>query len=144
MRAVVHRAARILGRRGACLLSYGTVWSVIGYGQLISPQVDQRGLTLLLHLVPLHVWGWLWIAAGLIAGVCAFMPQGFDWPAFLALPLLAFAWMLSYLVAWWPLGVFPRGWVAAGVYGALAVPVLVVAGWREPTRPKKVGAPYES
>lgn len=144
MRAVAHRAARILGRRGACLLSYGAIWAVIGYGQLISPQADQRGLTLLLHALPLHAWGWLWVTAGAVAAVCAFMPQGRDWPAFLALPLLAFAWTLSYLVAWWPLGVFPRGWVAAAVYGALAIPVLVVAGWREPARPKKVGPPYES
>lgn len=143
-RRIVRRLSHILGRRGACLLCWGVVWSVIGYGQLISPQVDQRGLTMLLNVMPLQAWGWCWIAAGLIAGVCAFLPQGFDWTAFLALPLLAFAWMLSYLVAWWPLEVFPRGWVAAGVYGALAVPVIVVAGWREPPRPKREAPPYES
>jgi hypothetical protein len=141
---VLRRLSRIIGRRGAILLSYGVVWSVIGYGQLISPQVDRRGLTMLLNIMPLQAWGWCWISAGLIAAVCAILPQGFDWPAFLALPLMAFAWMLSYLVAWWPLDVFPRGWVAAGVYGALAVPVIVVAGWREPPRPKRVGPPYES
>lgn len=140
----MRRLIQTVGRRGAILLSYGVVWSVIGYGQLISPQVDQRGLTMLLNVMPLQAWGWCWITAGLVAAVCAFLPQGFDWPAFLVLPLLAFAWMLSYLVAWWPLDVFPRGWVAAGVYGALAVPVIVVAGWREPPRPKRVGPPYES
>lgn len=141
---LLRRLARQLGRRGACLLSYGIVWAIIGYGQLISPQIDQRGLTLALSLMPLHAWGWCWIAAGIVAAVSAFVKQGFDWAGFCALLLLAFAWMLSYLVAWWPMDVFPRGWVAAAVYGALAVPVLVVAGWSEPPRRKRVGPPYES
>ncbi len=43
----------------------------------------------------------------------------------------------SYLIAWLT-GEFPRGWVAAIVWGVIAVPVLVVAGWREPTRMKRV------
>lgn len=139
---LLRRLARQLGRRGACLLSYGIIWAVIGYGQLISPQADQRGLTMLLNVMPLHAWGWCWITAGIVAAVSAWLPQGFDWGGFFALPLLAFAWMLSYLVAWWPLGVFERGWAAAAVYGALAVPVLVVAGWSEPPRPKRVGPPH--
>lgn len=143
-RRVLRRLSRILGRRGAILLSYGVVWSLIGYGQLISPQADRRGLKVLLDLMPLTVWAWCWIVAGLVAAVSAFLPQGLDWVGFLALPLIVFPWMLAYLVAWWPLGTFPRGWVAAAIYGALAAPVIVVAGWREPPRPKRVGPPYDS
>lgn len=138
---LLRRLARQLGRRGACLLSYGIIWAVIGYGQLISPQIDQRGLTMVLWIMPLHAWAWCWIGAGAIAAVSAFAKQGFDWAGFFTLPLLAFAWTLSYLVAWWPMNVFERGWVAAGVYGALAVPVLVVAGWSEPPRRKRLGPP---
>ncbi|MFI1166584.1 hypothetical protein ACH4UM_24010 [Streptomyces sp. NPDC020801] len=131
------RLMRVLGRRGAILLSYGTVWSLFGYGQLVSPQTGQPGLGLAIQLLPLHVWGWLWITAGLIALASAWAPQGLDWPGFLALPLIVLPWMLSYFTAWLQ-GDFARGWVAAAVWAAIAVPVLVVAGWREAPRPKRV------
>ena len=117
----------MLGRRGAILLSYGTGWSLFGYGQLISPLPPQPGLTLALQMMSLDAWGWLWITAGVIALVSAWLPQGVDWPGFLALPLIVLPWMLSYFVSWLQ-GDFPRGWVAAAVWAAIAVPVLVVAG----------------
>lgn len=138
-RRVVQRLGRALGRRGAILLSYGTVWALYGYAQLVTPQADQRGLDLALQLLPLHVWGWLWIGAGAVALVAAWVPQGVDWPGFLALPLIALPWWLSYMTAWIQ-GVFPRGWVVAAVWAAIAVPVLVVAGWREPPRVKRLAS----
>lgn len=128
---------RQLGRRGAILLCYGTVWSLYGYAQLVSPQPDQRGLTLAIQMLPLDAWGWLWIACGLIALVSAWLRQGVDWAGFLALPLIVLPWMLSYLTAWLQ-GDYPRGWVSAAVWTVIAVPVLVVAGWREPARMKRV------
>ncbi|MEU9333114.1 hypothetical protein AB0D49_08110 [Streptomyces sp. NPDC048290] len=136
----MRRLARMLGRRGAILLSYGSVWALYGYGQLISPQPDQRGLKLAMQLLPLEVWGWLWMASGIIAVVSAWMPQGVDGPGFLALPLIVLPWMASYLASWLQ-GDFLRGWVAAAVWAAIAVPVLVVAGWREPPRMKRVSGP---
>lgn len=135
-RRIVRRLFRQLGRRGVILLAYGTVWALVGYGQIIAPQPDQRGLTLATQMLPLHAWGWLWIGTGFIAIASAWLPQGVDWPGFLALPLIVLPWMLSYLTAWIQ-GDFPRGWVAAAVWGALAVPVIVVAGWRETPRPKR-------
>lgn len=140
----VRRLARTLGRRGVILLAYGTVWALYGYGQLITPQPDQRGLDLILRAWPLQVWACLWIAAGLVAVVSAFLPQGRDAPGFVALVLIVIPWMLGYLVSWWPLGTFPRGWVAAAIWAVIAVPVIVVAGWREPPRPKRVGPLHES
>lgn len=133
----------MLGRRGAILLSYGFVWTIIGYGQISTPQADQRGLTVLLSVMPLQAWGWCWVAAGLVAASAAFLPQGRDAPGFVALVLIVLPWMLGYLISWWPLGVFPRGWIAAAVYGALTLPVVVVAGWREPPRRKRAEPPYE-
>lgn len=133
----VRRLMRMLGRRGAILLSYGAVWSLYGYGVLVSPLPSQPGLALAIDLLPLRVWGWLWIGAGLIALVSAWLPQGVDWLGFLTLPLIVLPWMLSYLTAWLQ-GVFPRGWIAAAVWAAIAVPVLVTAGWSEPPRVKRV------
>lgn len=130
----------MLGRRGAILLSYGTVWALYGFGQLVTPQPDQRGLQLLTNLMPLDVWAALWIVCGLVAVVAAFVPQGVDWFGYLALVVIVLPWMLSYLLSWWPLATFPRGWVAALVWGAIAVPVIVVAGWREPPCPKRLSS----
>ncbi|MFJ5967872.1 hypothetical protein [Streptomyces sp. NPDC093060] len=136
-RRVARRLGRALGRRGAILLCYGTVWALYGYGVLISPQPNQLGLNLAIQLLPLQVWGVLWIIAGVIALVSAWLPSGFDWPGFLALPVIVLPWMTSYFVAWLQ-GDFTRGWIAAAVWAAIAVPVLVVAGWPEPPRVKRV------
>lgn len=137
MRRAARRLARMLGRRGAILLSYGTVWGLYGYGLLVSPPIQQPGLNLATNLLPLHAWGGLWITAGLIALASAWLPQGVDWFGFLALPLIVLPWMLSYFTSWLQ-GEFPRGWIASAVWAAIAVPVLVVAGWREPVRPKRL------
>lgn len=139
MRAT-RRLSGMLGRRGAILLCYGSVWSLYGYAQIVSPQPDQRGLTPALELMPLTLWGWLWVATGLVAVVSAFLPQGLDWLGFLALPAMVLPWMGSYLISWMT-GEFPRGWVASLVWGVIAVPVLVVAGWQEPPRIKRVSTP---
>jgi len=136
-RRAVRRVGAMLGRRGAILLSYGTVWALYGYGQLGSPPAAQPGLTLAMQLLPLTVWGWLWLVTGILASVSAFVPQGVDWFGFVALVLIVLPWTLSYLVSWLQAD-FPRGWVAAAVWGAIAVPVIVVAGWREAPRPKRV------
>lgn len=138
-RRVVRRLRRLLGRRGAILLSYGTVWALYGYGQMVSPQPDQRGLEPILRIAPLDVWAWLWVATGAVALVAAWLPQGRDWPGFLALPAIVLPWTGSYLASWVG-GDFPRGWVAAVVWGVIAVPVIVVAGWREPPRISRVSS----
>lgn len=132
-----------LGRRGAILTCYGLVWVLYGYGQLVTPQPDQRGLGLVLSLRPLDFWGWCWIAAGVVALVCAWAPSGRDAAAFLVLPVVVVPWMASYLVAWIT-GDSPRAWVAAAVWAVITVPVLVVAGWQEPPRAKRAEPPYES
>ncbi|MEU9470407.1 hypothetical protein AB0D78_28085 [Streptomyces avermitilis] len=132
------RLMRMLGRRGAILLSYGTVWSLYGYGQLISPLREQQpGLGLALQLMPFTVWAVAWIVAGLLAVAAALLPQGVDWFGFVGLVLIVLPWTTSYLASWL-LGDFPRGWVAAAVWAAIAVPVIVVAGWREAPRPKRL------
>jgi hypothetical protein len=125
---------RALGRRGAILGGYGTVWLLYGYGQLVQPPPDQRGLSLLLAAMPLAAWAWLWMMAGLVAIVCAFLPQGLDVAGFVALVVIVLPWMLGYLASWWPLAMFPRGWIAALIWGAITMPVIVVAGWSEPPR----------
>lgn len=132
------RAARRLGRRGAILLSFGSLWALYGFGQLMEPLPSNNGVRILLHLMPLDAWAWCWIACGITAIAASPLPQGRDWFGFPALLLIVAPWMCSYLVSWWPLGDNPRGWVTALIWAVAAVPVIVVAGWQEPLRPKEL------
>lgn len=135
---MVRRAARQLsehlGRRGALLTLKGVIASLYGYGQIIQPQPDRRGLHLLLKLMPLHAWGGLWMAAGITALLCAWLPPRRDWPGYLAVWAVSASWAMAYLVSWWPLEENPRGWVAACVFGAFGGVCLVAIGWSEPPR----------
>jgi len=144
MRCAVRRLGRRLGRRGTILLSYGAVWVLYGYGQLITPQPDQRGLDLLLQAWPLTVWAGLWIATGCIALATAWMRQGRDVIGFVALVAMVLPWMLGYLLSWWPLDTYPRGWVVALIWAAISVPIVVSSGWQEPPRPIPVEPPHDS
>lgn len=132
MRAAVRRLTRLLGRRGALLTCKGIVAIGYGSGQVVQPTGDRQGLTLLLKAFPLQGWGWVWIAAGLIAVVCAWLPRRRDWPGFLAVWLIATPWAMAYLLSWWPLGESPRGWVVAMIFGAFGAVCLVAIGWDEP------------
>jgi hypothetical protein len=142
-RRVVRRLSRIIGRRGAILSCYGIVWLLVGWGQIVQPQPDQRGLRLLLDRMPLEAWAWCWIVAGLIALAFAWAPPGRDAAGFVALVLIVVPWMTSYLASWL-LGDYPRGWAAAAVWTAITVPIMVVLGWPEPPRSKRAEPPYES
>ncbi|WP_329292823.1 hypothetical protein [Streptomyces pseudovenezuelae] len=134
MRAAARQLRRRLGRRGALLTMKGTIASLYGYGQIVEPLRDQRGLCLLLKLWPLQVWGWAWIVAGLIALTCAWLPPRRDWPGFVAVWAITAPWSMSYLAAWWPLDEYPRGWVAALIFGAFGAVCLIAIGWDEPPR----------
>ncbi|MFI1287467.1 hypothetical protein ACH4VM_02965 [Streptomyces sp. NPDC020792] len=130
--AAVRRLGEQLGRRGALLTLKGTIAVLYGYGQIAQPLPNPRGLHLLLKAAPIDAWGWAWIAAGVTALVCAWLPQRRDWPGFLAVWLIGSAWAMAYLVAWWPLDEYPRGWVPAVIFGAFGAVCLVAIGWDEP------------
>ncbi|HWU23274.1 MAG TPA: hypothetical protein VN088_17175 [Nocardioides sp.] len=134
VRRVARRLSEHLGRRGALLTLKGVIASLYGYGQIAAPQPDPRGLHLLLKAMPLHAWGALWVAAGIIALVCAWLPPRRDWPGYLAVWAISASWAMAYLVSWWPLGENPRGWVAAAIFGAFGGVCLVAIGWEEPPR----------
>ncbi|MEU3507704.1 hypothetical protein ABZ733_07210 [Streptomyces longwoodensis] len=132
MRQAARRLTGRLGRRGALLTLKGLIASLYGYGQLVEPIPDRRGLCLLLKGAPLEVWAVGWIVAGATALVCAWLPRRRDWPGFVAVWAITAPWSMAYLVAWWPLGEYPRGWVAALIFGAFGAVCLVAIGWDEP------------
>jgi hypothetical protein len=133
VRAAARRLRTRLGRRGAILTLKGIISALYGYGLLIEPIPDRRGLRLLLDLMPLRGWAIAWLCAGLTALACAWMPDR-DWPGFTAVWLVTVPWALSYFLSWWPYGDNPRGWVTACIFGAFGLVCLVVVGWPEPGR----------
>ncbi|MET8765875.1 hypothetical protein [Streptomyces sp. NPDC004658] len=134
MRAAARRLRQQLGRRGALLTMKGTIATLYGYAQIGQPPANRAGLSLLLKAAPLEAWGGAWVAAGVIALVCAWLPPRMDWPGFLAVWGITAPWSMSYLVAWWPLGEYPRGWVPALIFGAFGAVCLVAIGWQEAPR----------
>lgn len=134
MFAVAARIRRRLGRRGSILLLKGIMASLVGLGLRLQPVPDRRGLRLLLHVMPEHGWGIVWMACGAVALICAWVGQDHDWPGFLAVWLISVPWSLTYLASWWPLGDNPRGWITACIFGAFGLVCLTVVGWREPPR----------
>lgn len=134
MRAAVRRLGHRLGRRGALLTMKGIIATLFGYGQMVEPLGDQRGVCLLLKAAPLDVWGAAWMTAGFAALVCAWLPPRRDWPGFLAVWAITAPWSMAYLVSWWPLDENPRGWVGALIFGAFGMVCMVAIGWDEPPR----------
>lgn len=125
-----------LGRRGAFLLAFGTAWAVYGCGLLSAgPTFAQsRGLTVLTRIAPIDVWSWLWIVAGLVALATAFVASpGGDTAGFVGAVLPPLAWAVAYLLAWL-LGDYPRGWITAGPWAAIAVTAMIAAGTPEHIR----------
>lgn len=128
------RAGRRLGRRGAYLLSMGTAWVAYGAAVLLAPTppAQVKGLTVLTTALPLDLWGWVWLTAGVV-GV-AFSPVrtvGTDQIGFTALVIPPTTWALGYLLDWILIGDYSRGWVVATTYGSLAASTLIASGWPE-------------
>ncbi|MET8172857.1 hypothetical protein [Streptomyces clavifer] len=133
-RRIKRRLIHHVGRRGAILLLLGGLVTLYGVGQLARPLPDTSGLRVLLIVMDLDCWSWTWIAAGVLAMGCAFLPEGWDWPGFTGLCLATAPWSASFLMSWWPLGENPRGWISAAVFAAFGAIPLVIAGWDEPDR----------
>lgn len=131
MRAAACRAGRRVGRRGAVLSLKGVMCVLYGYSLLVQPPADTRGVRLLLGLWPLHVWGWVWVAAGVLALGCAWLRQGRDWLGFPAVLVVVAPWSLGSLTSWW-LYDNPRGWVSAAIWAAFGGVTAIVAAWPEP------------
>jgi len=131
------RAITYLGRRGASLLFFALVFVVTGWSYLNLPaSFNGRGTNfeLMLELLPLHAWGIIWIAAGII---CVFgsVIKLFDYLAFFLGSAVLTIWGFGLAV----LGLMNRGthpYLGAVIYVAFAVFMIVISGWPEETTPE--------
>lgn len=106
------RAHKLLGRRGAFLLILGIGKTSWGISFVVDPPSTQ-GLQLLTQWCSIESWAWLWIVAGLITTVSAFLKVGRDGWGYIAALVPPAVWAIAYLSAVIG-GEYSRGaWVAA-------------------------------
>lgn len=124
-----------LGRRGAILLSYGSLWLMFAY--VIFTMPEQDAVDPLGRYLPSEARASMWLVTGLTAVLFAFAKNRSDTPGYLALYLMPTLMFLSYMAAWFfylngdPLG-FKLGWLQAVSYISLSIPIIVCGGWAEP------------
>lgn len=128
------RTVRRPSRRGTFLASMGVVFALIGYSYLsISPierPAVEHALRLALEVLPLWVYGVLWVVAGALSILDGLRHNVRSVVGFTAAVIMPTAQAVIYFAAWLD-GDLPRGWVSAVVFAAIAVAVLVVAGMPE-------------
>jgi hypothetical protein len=118
-------------KRDWFLILIGALSLLIGYGYILAatPPSVRNPLTLALKIMPLWVWGAVWVAAGLyciFAGLTDRRVGGFT-----IAPAMPIMWGVWYLLGWLD-GDAPRGWITTGIFWALAGAVISVAGLTDP------------
>ncbi|MER5653418.1 hypothetical protein ABT076_10425 [Streptomyces sp. NPDC002131] len=104
-------ASRRLGYRGTALLICGAGWINWGISLVMDPRYGTvRGATALTSLpgASITLWGWVWIASGVISCAAAVMPARRDWWGWAAAVGMPVVWALAYTSAR-ALGQFPQG-----------------------------------
>lgn len=118
------------GRRGACLLFLAVLDLIYAYS-LTTP--TPRSLTnpttlFLISIMPLGAWAFIWAFVGAVCLLFAFRHD--DHIAFgLGISLKAF-WALVFFWGW-IIHEVERGYLSTTIWGAFALFILVIAGWRE-------------
>lgn len=88
---------RRLGRRGVPLVLLGAGKVGWGVGFVASPSPDPRALAGVTAVMPLSGWALVWVGAGTVAIVSAFLPEGRDRWGFVAAVIPPGAWALGHL-----------------------------------------------
>jgi len=125
--------AGTIGRRGEFLLFLTLLDLLYGLSLLRPARAAQQSPTtrFLTEVMPLPVWGGLWLVVGLICLAGAF--GRCDRAAYAAAAALKVLWGGMFLIGW-AAGVIERGWVGAIIWLAFAFFVVRIASWPEPER----------
>jgi hypothetical protein len=130
-----------IGRRGDCLLFFGSLDLVYAWGMFTATaEAKGRNGTFLWveEIIPLDVWAAVWMTVGVICVVEAF--QRFDRVGFIAAIGIKVVWG-AILFGGWAADVF--GWIdystvtvgSVGIWLGLAGLVWRISGWAEPEVP---------
>jgi hypothetical protein len=113
-----------VGRRGAFLIFLTVLDLSFGFSLLDLPRVALRSLDILL---PVTVWGWIWIGTGIVSATGIFIRS--DRVQYTLAALLKTAWGLLYAWLWWQGA--PGSWVSFAVWLSFALTIVLIAGWPE-------------
>jgi hypothetical protein len=118
-------------RQDGYLILKGVLSLFLGYAYAVAtvPASTRNSLSTVTDWVPLHVFGYLWIAAGcycIASGFSARKVGGFAVGVFM--PSI---WGLLYLICWLH-GDPGRGWVSAGIFWSIAGAMECAAGLIDP------------
>ncbi len=83
-----------------------------------------------LDLMPLGVWGSLFIACGAVALGSAFIRQH-TWWGFTALMAVSSLWGLEFVASWMQNG-YGRAWLGALQWAIVVGVLLIIVGWEDP------------
>lgn len=123
---------RVVGRRGAVLIYLALV--DLTYALSLWRPAPEAGRSVALRFVadvaPLDAWAALWLVVGVLCLAGAFV-HPLDRIAFTAATAIKTLWGGVFLFGWLAGEVY-RGWVSAAVWLALAVLVMIIAGWPDP------------
>lgn len=87
---------RLLGSRGIPLMLMGIGKFCFGIGYIAAPQADPQGLELLTMIAPLHCWAYVWVLAGTITFLSAFLQIGRDRWGYVAALVPPVIWAFAY------------------------------------------------
>jgi hypothetical protein len=140
VRLAAARARQRLGRRGWFLADVGVAKICLGISFVTAPPVSGEGRETLTRIAPLWSWSLVWIVAGVIAFVAAWLPVGRDRVGFVVALLPPSLWVMALLWATFSAGygrgVWVAGWLLAGhirvILWAAGVPEHSVPPMRRP------------
>lgn len=114
------------GRRGAFLAFLAVLDLAFGYSIFSVPRAALQTIGILL---PVPVWGWIWIGTGIVCASGVFLHS--DRVQYTLAALLKTSWGLLYAWLWWQ-GV-PNSWVSVTLWLSFAMTIVLIAGWPEHT-----------
>lgn len=125
----MNRLRHRVGHRGACLLFFALLDLVYGGLLVTTPPTDGTALAYVAgQWPPLTVWGWLWIAVGVLCTVQAFTRR--DTAAFVAAMFIKAAWAVAHF--WAFVDGAPRALAGVVIWGFAMGLVYVISTWQEP------------
>jgi hypothetical protein len=118
-------------RRDAYLILKGMLFLVLGYAYAVArvPGTTRNSLSTATSLLPLHFYGWCWVAAGLYCILAAFSRRGGGFAVGVFMPSV---WGLIYLICWIN-GDPGRGWVSTAIFWSIAGAMFCASGLIDPT-----------
>lgn len=128
---VLRPLGRRVGRRGAALLFFATLDLLYSWWLLdpLDSTVGAPGYRWLASVLPLQVWGGIWLLVGVLCLIGTFVHE--DSVAWVAAMAIKVMWGSLWILGWW-LADVPRGWAPAGFWLPLAALVALLASWAEP------------